>query len=99
MNAAARYRPALGVHTRRFDGELVIVDLERGDYFGLDEIGAEVWEGVARGDSLDEIVRRLETVYEASPKELETDAGALLRVLVDRGLLVVDAPTSASPAR
>lgn len=85
-----RYRAGDGVHARRFDGELVIVDLARGNYFGLDEVGAEIWEGLLRGESIAIVVSRLEQSFDASRTELEADASGLVRELLANGLLVAE---------
>jgi hypothetical protein len=62
------------------DGETVIIHLERGLYYSLDEIGAEVWQGVAAGRSASEVAARLGTRYPSQ----QADVDAAVVALVDR---------------
>lgn len=75
------------VHTRMFDGELVLLDLEKGDYFGVNEVGAELWKRLAEGKSPREIARELEPQYDVEPERLLEDLVALTSELLARGLV------------
>jgi hypothetical protein len=81
-----RIRPAAGVHVREFDGEMVLLDLERGVYFGLDEIGARVWNGLSTGETPEQIATRLAPEYAAEVDAMIVDFVALADELVRRGL-------------
>jgi hypothetical protein len=85
-----RFRAAADVHTRAFDGETVLVDLRRGDYYGLNELGAKLWEGVVVGRSPREIAVAVGPELQVEPERLLADLVALARDLVDRGLLLVE---------
>lgn len=90
MSAANRARVKVGknVHARRFDGELVILDMERGEYFGLDELGAQAWESMTAGRTVEEIAGALVAHYEVDRLTLERDLQTLADELLARGLLV-----------
>ena len=75
------------VHVREFDGSLVILDLARGDYFGVDEVGAKLWEGLARGESPAEVAAAIGPDYDVDPGVLERDLVRLTDELVARGLV------------
>jgi len=77
------------VHVRRFDNEMVILHLDKGQYFGLDEVGAAMWDGFARGQTLLEVVKSLVEQYEVSEEQLITDAGALVTKLSEAGLATI----------
>lgn len=76
------------VFTREFDGELVILDLDAGDYFGLDRVGKALWEGLVAGTSMHAIVSELAARYEVEPGRLEQDLTTLRDELVAKGFLV-----------
>ncbi len=80
MKVPAKLRVADHVHWRRFDSELVVLDLRGGEYYGLNEIGAALFEGVARGDGLPEIVTALLGSFDVERGTLEED---LERTLAD----------------
>jgi hypothetical protein len=79
------------VHTRLFDGELVILDMARGEYLSLDAIGSRLWNGLEAGRSLDELAQEVVDEYEVSLDQALTDLRALADELVTRGLLVAEA--------
>ena len=83
-----RYRRAQSVHTRVFDTELVVLELERGDYFALDEIGTVLWNGLENGKSLDEIATIVAASHDVSHERALADLTALCDDLVERHLLV-----------
>jgi len=85
----AHLRAAKGVHVREFDGEMVLLDLERGEYFGLDAIGARVWRGLTEGETPSEIATRLAPEHDVSRETMESDFVALADELVRRGLAEV----------
>ena len=76
------------MHTRTFDGELVLLDLEAGDYFALDEIGVKVWEGIQAGKSLEALAAEIAAEYDVTASKAQADLAALRDDLLARGLLV-----------
>ena len=80
------------VFARPFDGELVVLDLAGGEYYGLDAIGAEVWKALEQGTSLASVVDRLLVEYEVDRSTLEADILALLSELETKGLVRLSPP-------
>jgi hypothetical protein len=91
----ARFRvnsPAV-IH-QTFESEVVIVNLETGDYFSLRGSGPEIWDGVVRHLSEDEIAANFSRRGEAGagPEEIEEGVRVLCGELLREGLIV---PTEA----
>jgi hypothetical protein len=70
--------------------ETVLLDFEAGVYYGLDPIGTRMWELLAEGQSLDEVVRCMTAEYEVDAETLTRDLGTLLGELASRGLVAID---------
>ena len=72
------------------DGEVVIVNLDRGDYYSLVKAGADIWEeltkGVARVDILENMVDR----YDTSRETLESAINELIEKLQLEELIVIE---------
>ena len=83
----ARFKVAGDIHVRTFDGELVILDLARGDYFGVNELGARLWEGLVAGKTPREIAAEIQGDYDVAQETLLADLDKLTSDLVTRGLL------------
>jgi hypothetical protein len=75
------------VHVRTFDGELVLLDLARGDYFGVNEVGARLWQGLVAGKTPREIALEIQDDYDVMPEALLDDLLKLTTELVTRGLV------------
>ena len=82
-----RLRASDDVAARALDGEAVLLDLASGTYFGLNEVGARVWELVEAGTTLGALRRALLDEFEVEERELTTDLARLLADLEQRGLV------------
>lgn len=71
-------------------GEIVLLDLASESYFGLDEVGARIWQLLGGGKELGSILESLEQEYDVSRDVLEQDVGDLLESLQEAGLIVVE---------
>lgn len=74
---------------REMDGESVLLNLETGMYFGLDEVGTRVWRLAADNGSLRAVRERLVEEYDADPAAIERDLLALAETLVSKGLWIL----------
>jgi Coenzyme PQQ synthesis protein D (PqqD) len=90
----SKIAPAANVHAKRFDDEVVILDLQHGIYFGLDEIGAAMWEAFLEGLSPAEVSSVLAARYDAPREQLQHDACILAGRLAEAGLVAVTPPES-----
>jgi hypothetical protein len=71
------------------DGQAAILNLESGVYYGLDEVGATVWELIASPRRFGEICAALMRSYEVDPLQCSRDLQALLSDLEAHGLIKV----------
>jgi hypothetical protein len=79
---------AAHVHVREFDGELILLHLEHGDYFALNSVGARMWRELENGSSPVEVAGLLAGEYEATEEQLTKDCVALVDSLLARHLVV-----------
>lgn len=75
------------VMARNVGDETVILDLESGMYFGLDSVGARIWQLLATGASLESISKTLLEQYEVAQEQLEADVLKLAQELLQRKLI------------
>lgn len=75
--------------------EVAILDLRAGTYYGLDAVGARVWELIQKPQSVGEIQHILLEEYEVEPERCERDLLALLQRLAHEGLVEVRDETRA----
>jgi hypothetical protein len=75
------------VMARRVGEETVILDLASGTYFGLDAVGARIWQLMGEGKTLAEICEAIFAEYEVSREDTERDLLELVRELNAQGLI------------
>jgi hypothetical protein len=83
-----RVRCADAVHARRFDEELVILDLAKGEYFSLDKVGALLWSGLEVGRTVEQIAQEITLEYDVTMDQALADIVALGDDLIAKGLMV-----------
>jgi Coenzyme PQQ synthesis protein D (PqqD) len=71
------------------DGEVAILDLKAGVYYGLDAVGARIWSLIQEPRTVNEIRDILLEEYDVEPERCERDLLVLLRRLADEGLVEV----------
>ncbi len=76
-------------------GEVAILDLKVGVYYGLDEVGARVWELIQEPRAVGDVRDILIEEYDVEPERCERDLFALLERLAEQGLIEVRDEASA----
>lgn len=75
------------VVARKLDDEMVLLNLDSGEYFGLNDTGTRIWELLADGRGRDEVVRRLIEEFEVAAEVASDHVAALCEELLEAGLL------------
>jgi hypothetical protein len=83
-----RFRAAERLAAKEVGGELVLLDLEKGSFFVARGTGPRVWDLVAGGASVEEIIRAVADRYGRAPEGVRADVEAFVSDLVERGFLV-----------
>ena len=76
------------VMARTVGDETVILDLASGTYYGLDPVGARMWQLMGEGLTLAAICETLLEEYEVTREQLEADMIRLTDELSAKGLVV-----------
>jgi PqqD family protein of HPr-rel-A system len=67
--------------------EIVLLDTESGEYFGLNETAALIWRQLGEGRTPEEIAAELERAYEVDPAEARADVETYVDLLRERRLI------------
>jgi hypothetical protein len=78
------------VMVRQLGDECVMLDMASGYYFGLDPVGARIWQLLSETSSFAEIVERLAQEYNVTPEQAESDLVRFVEELKANGLLSVE---------
>jgi hypothetical protein len=77
------------VLSREVNGETVLLNLDSGVYFGLDEVGTDIWRLLQSGATLAQTADELVSSYEVERPVLEADLLRLVDELAAKGLIKV----------
>ena len=86
----SRYTIPQEVLFRDVDGEAVLLNIQTGKYFGLDEVGTRMWTLLAEDGCLEPAFRTLLGEYDVTSAQLRQDLLHLVDELVSHGLLQFD---------
>jgi len=89
VSAASVVCAATGQVSSRLSDEVVILNLEKGTYHGLEAVGARIWELIQKPVPVREVRDALLNEYDAEPQRCEQDLLSLLEELQSHDLLEV----------
>ena len=65
----------------------ILVDLNTKQYYQLNETGSLIWRGLEKGNTVEDIVSEMKTVYEVSSEHAEASVEKLILNLESRKLV------------
>jgi hypothetical protein len=78
-----------GMITSNLDGEIVMMSVEHGEYYGLDEIGTRIWELLEKPITVEELISSLTHEFEVERLECEHDTLEFLDELLSKKLIQI----------
>jgi hypothetical protein len=70
-------------------GEAAILNIKNGTYYGLDQVGARIWNLVQEPRAVSEIQSTIASEYDVDPERCARDLTGLLEKLLAEGLIEV----------
>jgi hypothetical protein len=84
-----RISVAPDVLVQELDGESVLLNLQSGRYFGLDQVGNRMWQVLTTAPSVETAYEVLLAEYDVDGDQLRRDLLELADKLVEHGLVAV----------
>jgi Coenzyme PQQ synthesis protein D (PqqD) len=81
------------------DGETILIHLGSGAYYSLAGCGADIWELLAAGAGIEEVLASTQTRYDADPEQIAQPVRALIDELLAEELILEDPLTAPPSAR
>lgn len=78
------------VVSETIDGEVVIVNLDKGDYYSLRKTGADIWSGIEQGLTRAKILADAAEKYSGSSEEIDVAINKFIDRLQQETLIVVN---------
>lgn len=70
--------------------ELVMMSAEKGNYIGLSEVGARIWELIETPQEIDAVLARLQQEYDVAPDACRAEVDTFLQELNTHGAIAFD---------
>jgi hypothetical protein len=77
------------VMARQVGTETVLLDLASGTYFGLDPVGARIWELMGEGKTLAQVCDTMQAEFEVTREDIERDVLDLVEKLQAQQLISI----------
>jgi hypothetical protein len=74
--------------SREIQGEMVLLNMENGDYFSLNSLGTEIYECISNGMQNEEIISFLLNKYDVGADVLKNDFEALISRMMEKNILI-----------
>jgi len=88
MQLDQRFQVSDDVVAREVAGEMVLLDLASGLYFGLDPVGSRIWDRLSEGPcSLAEVCDLIEAEFDAPRDQIERDIVELATQFAEKKLI------------
>lgn len=89
VSLASGVRICQDVLSRDLQGEEVILDLNTGVYFGLDQVGTRIWQLIREHRSLQQVLDAMLQEYEVTKAQCTHDLLRFVTQMADKGLVEV----------
>ncbi|WP_345986759.1 PqqD family protein [Sulfurimonas sp. HSL-1656] len=86
MDYSKRIAVADTVFSQRVDDEIVLLDMESENYFGLDSVATDIWQLLQDGKTFQETVDALRNMYEVDQDVLKKDLETFVETLINKKL-------------
>jgi ornithine carbamoyltransferase len=74
------------IFAQEVDGEMVLLDMNSENYYGLDAVATDIWRLLREGKSLEETVAELLEIYDVDEARLRQDLEDFVSRLTEQGL-------------
>jgi predicted deacylase len=81
--------------TAKVGDELVMMSAEKGNYIGLSEVGARIWDLIDTPQDIDAVCAQLQSEYDVTPETCRAEVETFLNELVKHGAIALDPPPGA----
>ncbi len=77
------------VLVQNLDNESVLLNIDTEQYFGLDDVGSQMWDLLKTSESVENATEKLLEIYDAEKEQLYKDLLEFIEKLSEHGLLQI----------
>ncbi|OQX59381.1 MAG: coenzyme PQQ biosynthesis protein PqqD [Helicobacteraceae bacterium 4484_230] len=87
MDMNQKIKIADSVFAQEVDNEMVLLDMNSENYFGLDEVGKDIWNAMQQTGTLQEVHDAMLEIYDVEEDVLKRDIEVFVDKLLQSGLI------------
>jgi hypothetical protein len=87
MTSPVAYVRKPGLHAVEMDGELVMMGQEQGEYYGLRDVAASIWQHLAEPRTADELCALVAEEYDVTADACRDDVASFIDELAGKQLI------------
>jgi hypothetical protein len=72
------------------DGEVVMMSVDQGLFFGIDTIGAHIWNLLENPIKVGDLIEKLVASYDVEPSVCENDTLLFLNDMLDKKVILIE---------
>ena len=89
MNQSTRFKVnAPKVIYEVFDDEIVVINMDTGNYYSIDKVGSDIWSLLEVGNSCTEVLQGIKESYQGSGYEIESSLHSFIEELLKEQLII-----------
>ncbi|MEN8193436.1 MAG: PqqD family peptide modification chaperone [Bacteroidota bacterium] len=73
----------------KVDGEVIMLSIDNGEYYGLNQVGAEIWGYLNQPCSVETIIEKLRKYFEVSIQKCKTDTLPFIIELIQKKIIII----------
>jgi hypothetical protein len=81
---------ASGLMAAEMDGEIVMMHMDRGNYYNLNSVGSRIWELIEEPMTIKQLLTALLTEYKVKKDRCEATVMVFLDKMIGQGLIAVE---------
>lgn len=70
------------------NNEIVIMNMEKGEFWGLQDVSFDIWKIMDEYKNIDEIVDKIVQIYEVGRQEAEKDLSNIIEEMKINGMVI-----------
>ncbi len=76
-----------GLESANLEGETVLLDVNSGHYFGLNEVGSRIIELVGEPTTAEAVIKTMAGEYDVDEELLSNDVASFIEQMIERNLI------------
>jgi len=89
MNLSVTLQRNVNLIFNELDGEVVMMNLEKGEYYGLNPVASRIWELLADAMTLENLLNKLVEEFEVNFEQCQADTEGFIVDMIEKKMIEI----------